>query len=189
RRVDLRLASVLDRAQQVAQADCRDPVRLHRYQDLVRGRQRVDGEQPEVRRAVDKYQIPALAQLAQRTFQRSLDTILPRRSSTAASSRLDAIKSMPCTAVDRTYGRRSARSVIARYRPGSRPRPIHRLAEACGSTSTTRTLSPRSARTAARLIVVVVFPLPPFSFMTATVRTLPSPLPRTQSGATPSTSQ
>jgi hypothetical protein len=34
---------------------------------------------------------------------------------------------------------------------------------------------PRSASTAARLIVVVVFPLPPFWFMTATVRTFGTP--------------
>ena len=70
---------------------------------------------------------------------------------------------------------------MARYRPGSRPRPIHRLADACGLRSTTSTRIPRSARTAARLIVVVVFPLPPFSFITATVRTLPAPLPSTES--------
>src|SRR5215207_714477 len=49
---------------------------------------------------------------------------------------------------------------------GATPRPL--VALPCGSMSTTSTLSPLSARYAARLIAVVLFPTPPFWFTMAT---------------------
>src|ERR1700679_1944444 len=48
-----------------------------------------------------------------------------------------------------------------------RPRPL--VALACGSRSTSSTRAPRSARQAARLTEVVVFPTPPFWFATAII--------------------
>src|ERR1051326_1829618 len=75
---------------------------------------------------------------------------------------------------------------MARYRPGSRPRPIHRLADACGSRSTTSTRIPRSARTAATLIVVVVFPLPPLFVHHGDGAHVASPLAQHRISGTPS---
>src|SRR5215213_2910344 len=51
-----------------------------------------------------------------------------------------------------------------------RPTPLVRLA--CGSMSTSSTFWSAKASDAARLIVVVVFPTPPFWFVTATTRAL-----------------
>src|SRR5829696_9052794 len=51
-----------------------------------------------------------------------------------------------------------------------RPTPLVRLA--CGSMSTSSTFWSAKASDAAMLIVVVVFPTPPFWFVTATMRAL-----------------
>ena len=90
--------------------------------------------------------------------------------STPANQVEDGTKSTPKAALSRT---RAARlPLLVKTSRSPRPpsfEPSQAEADACGSRSTTRVWHPISPSAAARFTVVVVFPLPPFWFVTAKI--------------------
>jgi hypothetical protein len=175
RRIDLRFPGVLDRSQQIVQSDGRNAVRLNRNKYLIRRSQSIDREQSEVGQAVNQDYVPALAELGERALDSGLDTdaaaqIVDRGKLAAARDDLDA-----CDRRLAHVGLEISLLGDGAIETGLSTAPQPQTGRCLRIKSTTRQRKPRSARTAARLIVVVVLPLPPFSFITAMVRIVASP--------------
>ena len=141
---------------------------------LVGGRQRVEREHAQRRRAVEQDHVVAVDHL----FERGAQDVLAAGPRSAASPRRRPGRSSRAAGRRR---RRSAAMAIGRRRPGraarrgrtaraaSGSRPSENVRQACGSRSTSSTRWPCSARAAPSEATVVVLATPPFWLATARV--------------------
>ena len=162
-------ADEVDRARQLGEPLERVVLGLHRDEHAVGRRERVHGQRPERGRAVEEDEgvgAPRLLERVRRgSARRSRGARAPprRRRAPACSGRGRGSRTSCAWRARAPARRRGGRT---RTIPFARiPRPD--VAFACGSRSMTSARSPASARHAARLIAVVVFPTPPFWFASA----------------------
>ena len=155
----------LDRVEQFADAFEGEVLTLHGDDHRVGGCQCVDGDEAQRRRTVDEDVVVVVLYGCEHILQNSLSVIHIQHLNLCAHQVNVAGDDVQSLDVGRIDGIPDVGLIDDAFVNG--PSPLEALA--CGSASTTKTVFSNVASEAARLMVVVVFPTPPFWFANAMI--------------------